>query len=95
MVAGVWVDDAMIRDDEEQQYDAERILAVRQWAGWSGLYFGGVAFTYQRAVSDVAGAARSATRFVDVVTTSGPATGIGGGPGRGSRPPRDLPDGIL
>ena len=39
------------------------------------LYFGGVAFKYQREVEDVAAAARAALSYVDVVTTSGQGTG--------------------
>jgi predicted TIM-barrel enzyme len=39
------------------------------------LYFGGVAFKYQRKVEDLETAARIARAYMDVVTTSGPATG--------------------
>lgn len=39
------------------------------------LYFGGVAFKYQRHVEDFESACRVATRYMDVVTTSGPGTG--------------------
>lgn len=39
------------------------------------LFFGGVAFKYQREVPDVTMAARKAVPYVDVVTTSGIATG--------------------
>ena len=42
---------------------------------WSGLYFGGVAFKYQRPVDDLAQAAMIAADYMDVVTTSGPGTG--------------------
>jgi protein-tyrosine-phosphatase len=35
-----------------------------------------VAFKYQRRVDDLAAAARTATRYMDVVTTSGPGTGL-------------------
>ena len=45
--------------------------------GWAGLYFGGVAFKYQRTVPDslLPDAARQATPWVDVITSSGPGTG--------------------
>ena len=39
------------------------------------MYFGGVAFKYQRPVNEWAKAARIAVNYMDVVTTSGPATG--------------------
>lgn len=45
---------------------------------WSGLFFGGVAFKYQAAVDDLLvgpAAHHAALAGVDVVTTSGPATG--------------------
>jgi len=42
--------------------------------GWPLLR--GVAFKYQRPVEDLASAARIAMRYMDVVTTSGPGTGI-------------------
>jgi hypothetical protein len=74
-VAGVWVDNAMIDEHESLQVKAEAIQAVREQSGWQGLYFGGIAFKYQRHVQDVGRAARLATEYVDVVTTSGPATG--------------------
>jgi len=74
-VSGIWVDNAAIDERRKTQPEAEMIQAARQQSGWSGLYFGGVAFKYQRPVNDLAGAATLAARFMDVVTTSGPATG--------------------
>ena len=41
------------------------------------MYFGGVAFKYQRHVEDLDTACRIAARYMDVVTTSGPGTGRG------------------
>ena len=74
-VAGVWVDNAMIDERESLQVKADAIQAAREQSGWQGLYFGGVAFKYQRQVEDVGRAARLAAEYMDVVTTSGPATG--------------------
>jgi 2-keto-3-deoxy-6-phosphogluconate aldolase len=74
-VPGVWVDSAMIREDREFQPVAERVLAIRRQRRWPGLYFGGVAFKYQAPVRDPAAAARLGSRYIDVVTTSGPGTG--------------------
>lgn len=43
-VHGVWTDNAMIREDQREQSAAAAVLEARQRSGWSGLYFGGVAF---------------------------------------------------
>lgn len=71
-----WADDACI-DEDGTNAEARRIAAIRESAGWAGLYFGGTAFKKQRAVAPdrFADAAREATGFMDVVTTSGIATG--------------------
>jgi hypothetical protein len=73
-VAGLWVDNAHIDERVEAQSDAEKIDAARKRSGWSGLYFGGVAFKYQRHVDHLERAATLARQYVDVVTTSGPGT---------------------
>lgn len=74
-VDGVWVDNAMIDEGQQEQPAANTVQAARAASGWDGLYFGGVAFKYQREVGDVARAARLARRHMDVVTTSGEGTG--------------------
>jgi hypothetical protein len=81
-VAGLWVDDARIDERTRDQSEAEMIGKARQESGWNGLYFGGVAFKYQRPVEDLAGAAQIAVRYMDVVTTSGPGTGIAAARGK-------------
>jgi len=68
-VAGVWVDHAEIDEQGAQQGRAEAIQAARSERGWQGLYFGGVAFKYQRPVEELEQAARLAARYMDVVTT--------------------------
>ena len=73
--AGVWVDNSMIREDLESQPRAEQIAIIQRQQKWAGLYFGGVAFKYQRPVKDLVSAAKIASCYMDVVTTSGPATG--------------------
>lgn len=75
-VCGVWADNAGIEESQEAQPYAERVLAVRQARAPGCLYFGGVAFKYQRPVADLEAAARVAARCMDVVTTSGPGTGL-------------------
>jgi len=74
-VAGVWVDNAMIDERREHQPEAEKIHSARRESCWQGIYFGGVAFKYQRRVEELAQAASIARMYMDVVTTSGPGTG--------------------
>ena len=72
-----WADDARIDEREETQTEAEQIARIRAQSGWDGLYLGGVAFKKQRPVNpeDHAEAARKALSYMDVVCTSGIATG--------------------
>jgi len=72
---GIWVDNASIDERQVSQPEAELVQQECHASGWTGLYFGGVAFKYQRPVADLARAAVLATHYVDVVTTSGPGTG--------------------
>ena len=74
-VGGVWADNAGIDERVDDQSEAARNLFVQRRTGWRGLYFGGVAFKYQREVEDLSAATRMAARYMDVVTTSGPGTG--------------------
>lgn len=89
-VAGVWVDNAGIEEAEEEQPYAERVLAVRAARVPGCLYFGGVAFKYQRRVEDLEAACRVAARYMDVVTTSGPGTGHAAEVGKVQRMKRAL-----
>ena len=72
-----WADDARIDESAINQEEADNIAATRTACGWEGLYFGGTAFKKQRPVDpkDYARAADIAGGFMDVVTTSGIATG--------------------
>lgn len=75
--AGLWVDNVGIEEhDEKPTAAAAKLLADRQKLGWQGLYFGSVAFKYQKKVDDVAKVAKLAVPFMDVITTSGAGTGI-------------------
>jgi len=74
-VGGVWADNAGIEEGREDQTYAGGVAAVRQAAAPGCLYFGGVAFKYQRHVENLEAACRVAARYMDVVTTSGPGTG--------------------
>ena len=74
---GIWTDNAHVDEDAEEQPVAQAFVDARRGRGWNGLYFGGVAFKYQREVprDKLGRAAAAALPFVDVVCTSGPATG--------------------
>lgn len=71
-----WADDARIDERTDAQTEAEEIADAR--VGWSGLYFGGTAFKKQRPVAeaDYERAATLACEWMDVVCTSGQATGV-------------------
>ena len=72
-----WADDACIDEQHESQSQAEGINTVREESGWPGIYFGGTAFKKQRAVdpADYFASGQIAAQWMDVVTTSGVATG--------------------
>ena len=82
-IDGYWADDARIDESREadDQPEAAEILNIKKQCGWSGLYFGGTAFKKQREVkeSDWHISAAIAANWMDVVTTSGVATGIEAG----------------
>ena len=71
-----WADDACIDEDGENA-QASEIARIRARSGWDGMYFGGTAFKKQRDVTPdrYGDAARHAAPFMDVITTSGIATG--------------------
>jgi hypothetical protein len=76
-IDGIWTDNAAIDEDAPSQPAAQEFLDARAQHGWTGLYFGGVAFKYQREVpaEKWRRAASTAQAFMDVVSTSGPGTG--------------------
>ena len=80
VVDAYWADNAYIdeRAQLEEQKNAIAIRLAREKSNWKGLYFGGTAFKMQRRVAagDVGVASSLATHFMDVVTTSGDATGV-------------------
>jgi predicted TIM-barrel enzyme len=75
-VDAYWADDARI-DEHGINAEAHEIAQVYRDSGWTGMYFGGTCFKKQREVAPehYADAAREARGFMDVVTTSGVATG--------------------
>ena len=77
-VGGIWSDDAGIDEQSDTQPAGQRFREAREQYGWKGLYFGGVAFKYQREVPDalLPDAARKAGPWMDVITSSGPGTTV-------------------
>ena len=77
VIDAYWADDARMDERQATQTEAESIAAIRAASGWKGLYFGGVCFKKQRPVDPTLNehSARIARPFMDVVTTSGLATG--------------------
>ncbi|MEM7440138.1 MAG: adenine phosphoribosyltransferase [Pseudomonadota bacterium] len=75
-VDAYWADDARIDETQDVQSEARAIQDARN--SWNGLYFGGTAFKKQRPVAeaDYGAAAGIAQHWMDVVCTSGQATGI-------------------
>jgi adenine phosphoribosyltransferase len=72
-----WADDARIDERKTDQLEAAEIAKARTMSHWSGIYFGGTAFKKQRVVDpdDYVEAAVLASKWLDVVTTSGISTG--------------------
>ncbi len=80
-IDGIWSDNAGVdvhAADASDQPTAEQFRAARRARSWGGLYFGGVAFKYQRPVAseDLGRLTARAASYVDVICTSGPATGV-------------------
>ena len=75
-VDAYWADDARIDERAPTQSEAQEIADAR--GEWTGLYLGGTAFKKQRPVkeSDYGRAAKIACDWMDVVCTSGAATGV-------------------
>jgi len=71
---GIWVDNAGVDERTKGIGYPSIIKDLRKKVKWEGLYFGGVAFKYQRPVEDLETACKLAKDYMDVVTTSGPGT---------------------
>ncbi|MST03993.1 MAG: hypothetical protein EXS49_00265 [Candidatus Pacebacteria bacterium] len=76
-IFAVWIDDGGIREDEEDPCRIARVNMAIKGGGIPGLplIFGGVAFKHQTPVRDLTRVARLAIPFMEVITTSGEATG--------------------
>lgn len=74
-VDALWTDFSGV-DDLHVHPLATRTWEIKTESGWMGQYFGGVAFKGQAHVHNLAQAALLASSFMDVITTSGPGTGV-------------------
>ena len=76
LVDGLWMDDGGINEFAEVTDEAQAVWRLKESKDWKGQLFGGVAFKGRASARDVAAAATAAAPIMDVVTTSGPGTGI-------------------
>jgi len=76
--SGLWVDNAGIDENKEDPFEEAKInwQTKLDRKDWRGIYFGGVAFKYQKEVLDLDTIASRARNYMDVITTSGKATGL-------------------
>jgi len=81
-INGVWTDNACIdeRYDIDDQEYPKRVKELKDDLNLEALYFGGVAFKYQKKVYDYTKATKIACKYMDVVTTSGAGTGLSANP---------------
>lgn len=93
-IDGIWSDNAGIDERTEAQPAARAFVEQRERLGWQGLYFGGVAFKYQREVPEaqLGRAAALAASYMDVVCTSGPGTGHAAAPEKPTAMRKGAPD---
>ncbi|OHA89563.1 MAG: hypothetical protein A2741_00600 [Candidatus Zambryskibacteria bacterium RIFCSPHIGHO2_01_FULL_43_27] len=75
--SGLWVDKSGVKEigGVINDYELRQWYQLRHTHSIDALYFGGVAFKYQPAVSNLVEVAHCASRSVDVVVTSGEGTG--------------------
>ena len=73
---GIWIDNSYLNNSEDYSIP-NMILDQFERINWHGLYFGGVMFKYQSNNNDMnKEIIKNAHRYVDVLTTSGVATGV-------------------
>ncbi len=74
-IKALWSDDPRLSEFAVTQDLPQIFLDYREARGDEITYYGSVAFKYQRQPQDLQGMTRLAAAYVDVVTTSGAATG--------------------
>lgn len=67
---GLWTDNAEVFSSR-----AMKVSEIQRLRKWPGRYFGGVQFKYQKQFDDIEAAKRAKKAGLDVLTTSGAATG--------------------
>lgn len=72
-IDGLWTDNAHIFEVETTAAQEAQSICQQENL-FDGMYFGGVAFKYQDQPEDLYWAAKAATSYMDVVTTSGVGT---------------------
>lgn len=72
---GIWVDQSYITDNEIQNIPN---ILIDQFTrlNWNGLYFGGILFKYQPQIGNSEKICKNALPYMDVLCTSGDATGV-------------------
>ncbi len=79
LVDAYWADNSAVDENRsiDDQPGAHAVAEARAEYHWDGMYFGGTAFKKQRPVTEskFEYAAKVASQYMDVVTTSGVATG--------------------
>lgn len=76
----LWTDNASIDETGKDNKYAKQVWDVRKRFLPNLYYFGGTAFKHQREVRDLENAADIASDYMDVICTSGPATGVSADP---------------
>ncbi len=72
---GIWIDNSNVSDHGYQNLPNILIDQIKRM-NWKGLYFGGVLFKYIAVTGDPEKIVENASQYMDVLTTSGKATGV-------------------
>ncbi|MFO7797100.1 MAG: BtpA/SgcQ family protein [Promethearchaeati archaeon] len=75
-INGLWDDNIELDENSDTQTYAQKVLDKIKECRWDGLYFGGIAFKYQKKVENIEKMTKIASKYTDVITTSSVATGI-------------------
>lgn len=70
--SSLWADNSYVGVNEQV---VKGIHQARIESGWKGKYWSGCAFKYQKQPEDLVATVKEAKKWMDVIVTSGPATG--------------------
>lgn len=73
IIDAIWIDNSHIGVDKQK---SDKLVKSWQKSDFKGLYFGGVAFKYCKQPNNLIEATKEACNSMDIITTSGLATGI-------------------